>query len=251
MKKDTRVSGETGQLQLFSGLIVCEACGQAMTVKTVKKNGKSYVYYICSTHKRLGTCQNNSISAKAVEKYVLISIRKQVTVLLSAEEQSGGIGLDELKSRKKAAIEGMIEKALLSIQNNNEYLVKSYAHMLDGVIKEAEYRQFRDDFRRQIEDSEKNIAQLQIEIDRLADDSKTRELVERFKEHGNITELDRRAVVGMVDSVIVRSSKDLEVVFRYESGLEAFTGCKSEQDAQHPVSFEYAEFEAIQKKAVV
>jgi DNA invertase Pin-like site-specific DNA recombinase len=237
MKKDTRVSGETGQLQLFSGLIICAACGQPMTVKTVKKNGKSYIYYICSTHKRHGTCKNNNVSTKSIEEFVLLSIRKQVTVLLSAEEQSGGIGFDELISRKKAAIEGMIEKALRSIQDNNEYLVKSYAHMLDGVIKESEYRQFRDDFRRQIEDAEKNIAQLQIEIERLADDTKTRELVERFKTHGNITELDRRAVVGMIDSVIVRSSKDLEVVFRYESGLDAFP--------------EYAECEAVQERAVV
>jgi DNA invertase Pin-like site-specific DNA recombinase len=58
--KDTRVSGDS-VLHLFSGLIVCGACGAAMTVKTTKKNGKSYVSYICSTHKREGTCKNNSV----------------------------------------------------------------------------------------------------------------------------------------------------------------------------------------------
>jgi polyhydroxyalkanoate synthesis regulator phasin len=155
---------------------------------------------------------------------------------LSAQELSGGVGLDELKNRKKAAIEGMIEKSLHSIQEYNEYLVKSLAHMLDGVITQDEYKLFRDDFVRKIEDAEKSIAHLQIEMECLADDAKTLELVERFKEHGNITELDRRAVVGMIHTIIVHDSKDLEVVFRYESGLYAFP--------------EYAESEAVHERAV-
>jgi DNA invertase Pin-like site-specific DNA recombinase len=220
MKKDTRVSGGTGQLQLFSGLIICGTCEQPMTVKTTKKNGKSYINYICSTHKRCGTCQNNNISSKKVEEYTLLTIRSQIAGLLSTEKLSGDMGIDEFKKRKKTAIEGMVVKALHSIGEYNDYLVKSYAHMLDGVITEDEYKMFRDDFRRQIDNAERNIANLQGEIERLADDSKIRILIEHFKNHGNITELNRRIVVGFINSIIVHDNKALEVNFRYETGLE-------------------------------
>ncbi len=71
------------------------------------------------------------------------------------------------KSRKKAAIEVMIEKGLQSIAGYNDYLVKSCTHMIDGVIAEDEYKLFRDDFRRQIENAENNISRLRREIERL------------------------------------------------------------------------------------
>ena len=236
MTKDTRISLGTGQLQLFSGLISCGACGQAMTIKTTKKNNKSYVYYICSTHKRDGSCKYNNISAISVEKQALLSIQNQIAALLSAQELSGELGFDELKSRKRATIESMIEKALQTIQEYNDYLVKSYAHMLDGVITKGEYTLFRDNFRRRIEDTKKHIAHLQGEIDNLDDDSKTRELIERFKAHGNITKLDRRIVVCFIHSVIVHESKDLEIRLRYKSYLDDMP--------------EYAECTAVQESAV-
>ena len=234
MAKDTRISGETGQLHLFSGLMFCGNCGQSMTVKTTKKNGKSYVYYICSTHKRYGSCKNNNVSSKTVEETVLVSIRQQIAALLSAEELSDNIGLDTLKSRKKAAIEGMIETAFNFIQEHNSYLVKAYAHMTDGVISEDEYKLFREDFRRRISDAETNIAHMRKEIEQLSDDDKTRELVERFRVHGNITGLDRRTVVSLVHSIVVHSNKDMGIRLRYGNGLN-----------------DLSEYAAVQERAVV
>jgi len=216
--KDTRVSIEGGQLHLFSGVTVCGHCGQPMTVKTTKKgNGKAYIYYVCSTHKRYKSCKNISINSDSLEKYTLLSISKQVEGLLSANEITSNIGLDDLKSRKKSALEGMIEKLLQSMQEYNGYLVKSYAHMVDGVISQSEYELFRNDFRRKIDDAEKHISHLQAEIARLEDDVRSRELVERFKSFGNITELNRRIVVGFIHSIIIYSSNEMEIRLRYES----------------------------------
>ncbi|MCL2399621.1 MAG: recombinase family protein [Defluviitaleaceae bacterium] len=222
MAKDTRISTETGQLHLFSGIILCGACDQPMTVKiTKKKSGKSYINYICSTHKRQrGTCTNNNVSSKKVEKCVLFSIKKQVDGFLLAEEVENGLGLAELKKRKKAALEAMIDKELQSIKENNDYLVKSYAHMLDGLITKDEYDLFRDDFLGQIESAEKHIDHLKGEIERLADDTAIRKLIERFKAHENLTALDRRIVIGFVHSIIVHSNKDLEINLRYDSDFE-------------------------------
>jgi len=223
MAKDTRVSGGTGQLQLFSGLLICGACNQPMTVKTTKKNGRSYINYICSTHKRHGTCKNNNVSNKAVEQFTLSAIRNHISGLLSVDSISGRLGLESLKNHKKAAIEGMIGKSLRLIEEYNGYLVKSCEHMINGVITEAEYKLFREDFRRQIENAEKHIAYLRGGAGRLSDDAKTRELIERFKAQGNITELDRRAVVGMIQSIIVHDNKDFEIRYRFASGFDDFS----------------------------
>ena len=220
MAKDTRISGKTGRLHLFSGLIICGVCGQTMTVKTTKKNGKEYINYICSTHKRYGTCKNNNVSSRAVEEFVLLSIQRQIAALSAAEELSGETGLDAMKSHRKSTFEKEIEKTLCSIQEYNSYLVKSYTHMASGVISQDEYNLFREDFRRQIDDAEKNISLLQREIDGLSDNKKARELLDRFKVHENTTELDRAVIVCLIHSITVNSSKDIGIRFRYESGFE-------------------------------
>jgi len=220
MAKDMRVSGLTGQLHMFSGFVVCGTCGQPMIVKTVIKDEISYVNYICSTHKKFGTCWNNIISAVEIERCVLTSIRQQIAGLLSFEGLTDGIMLDELRGRKQAAIEGMIEKALTQIKEYNDYLVKSYGHFVDGVVTENEYLMFRDSFRRQIEDAERSIDNMRAEIARLGDDTQALELIESFKKHGNITELDRRAVVGLISAVVVHEGRRLEIHFRYSSGFD-------------------------------
>jgi len=218
LAKDTRISTSAGQLHLFSGIILCGYCNQPMTMKTIRKNsGKSYMYYVCATHKRYKTCRNISINSSSLEAHVLLAINKQVDGFISAGEVAVTIGLDELKSRKKATLEGMIEKSLLAMQTHNDYLVKSYAHMVDGIISKNEYELFRNDFRRKIDDAEKHIAHLQAEITRLGDDVRSRELIERFKAYGNIMELNRRIVVGFIYAITIFDSKEMEICFRYES----------------------------------
>jgi DNA invertase Pin-like site-specific DNA recombinase len=218
MAKDTRVSVNAGQLHLFSGVIVCGYCGQSMTVKTIKKDsGRVYIYYICSTHKRYKSCRSISISSNKVEKHILLAIRKQVDSLISTSDLTANVVLDEIRSRKKFTLEGMIEKSLLSIQEYNGYLVKSYAHMVDGTISQSEYELFRNDFRKKIEDGETYITHLQTEIARLEDDVRSYELIERFKSYGNITELNRRIVVGFIDSVVIYDNTKIEIRFRYGS----------------------------------
>jgi len=135
-------------------------------------------------------------------------------------QTADGVGLCELKERKKTAMESMIEKSLCAIQEYNGYLVKSYTHMVDGVISEAEHNLFRADFRQRIETAEKHIIHLQAEIERLVDDSSNNELVEQFKAYGNITALNRRIIVGVIRFITVHSSNEIEIRLRCDSEFD-------------------------------
>lgn len=105
------------------------------------------------------------------------------------------------------------------VNGYNDYLVKSYVHMAEGVISQDEYDMLRAGFRRQIEETEQSIISLQTELERLSDNCRTIALINQFKENGNITELDRRMVISLIHSIIVHDSKNLEIRFRYSSGL--------------------------------
>ena len=216
MAMDTRTGASKVLLHLFSGFAVCGLCEQPMTVKTTTKNsGKKYVNYICSTHKKTGQCQNNNVSELSLNKLVLAAIRSQVEHFTSPEEVVGGLTTTALRGRKQSSIENMIERNLQTIEENSDYLVKSFTHFSDGVISEAEYQMFRKSFGGQIDIAEQNITALKNELSRLEDDTTAKRLIERFLEHGNIEELNRRVVAGLIKSVVVSNNKDIAVNFRY------------------------------------
>jgi hypothetical protein len=215
MAKDTRTPPGAEIPHLFSGFVVCGNCGKPMIVKTtVKKSGKSYVNYICSTHKKYGTCRNNNISGLAVERYALASIQRQIAGLIDATAIESG-GMETMQSRKRLAVEGMIDKALQSVREYRDYMLKSYEHFVDGVIDEAEYKMFKEGFERQTDTAERNIAGLRRDLEYIGDDARSRSMIEHFKAHENITALDRRAVAALIDSVIVYDSKHVEIRLRY------------------------------------
>lgn len=53
---DTRRGPGDSAVTLFSGLVTCGECGGSMVRKTVTSGGRSYCYYICSAHRRDGSC---------------------------------------------------------------------------------------------------------------------------------------------------------------------------------------------------
>jgi DNA invertase Pin-like site-specific DNA recombinase len=218
MAMDTRVSQSGERLHLFSGFVICGLCGQPMTAKTTtKSNGKVYINYICSTHKKTGECQNNNVSEIKLSALTLLAIQQQVASFIASREMAEGFAAAAMRGRKQAAIEGMIERNMQTVKDNGEYLVKSYEHFVDGIISETEYQMFKKSFNSQIQTAEGNIDALRRELSGLEDDTNAKRLIERFMEHENITELNRRVVAGMIKSVTVNSSKDISVNFRYSN----------------------------------
>ena len=217
MAMDTRTGSCQEYLHLFSGFIFCERCGQSMTVKTTtKSSGKKYTNYICSTHKKTKTCHNNNISERSLSKVVLGAIRQEVTILSDPAIITGDLTTTVLRGRKQRSIESMIERNLQVIQENNEYLVKSYEHFADNIISEAEYHMFKKSFNSAIETAEDHIVTLKQELSRLDDDTTARLLIQRFLACGNIEELNRRIAVGLIKSVVISNNKEISINFRYE-----------------------------------
>jgi len=184
-KRETvRKPSKLGESNPLTGLLFCADCGQPMVVKTAKKKEKRYVYFVCSTHKKYGTCKNNNISDKAIEKSVLLSTRQQVTSLLSAKSVTNDLGTNTLQSRQQLAIESRIENNLNVIRENQNYLVKSCEQFIDGFISETEYTMFKATFNKQIETAENAITSLQEQLRKLTDLSHSKNLIEKFREYG-------------------------------------------------------------------
>ena len=221
MAIDTRVAPGTGIMNIFSGFVICGFCNRPMIVKTVKKpNGASYVNYVCSTHKKYGTCQNNNISARMIEKAALLTLRHQISILLDTDTLLDGMNETELRTRKQVAINDMIERSLQVVRKNRELITKTYEHYVDRVITADEYHMFKGAFDDKIKESENNIAMLRKELNSLSDNSRVKGHLERFKEYGNISELNRRTVVTLIKSIVVHGNREISINLRYAAEFE-------------------------------
>ncbi|MCL2053347.1 MAG: recombinase family protein [Oscillospiraceae bacterium] len=72
MESDTRTSPGAETVYPFSGMAKCGLCGENMIRKTVKSNGKSYVYYVCCR-----SCKGVRIAEKDLTQAAEITLLSQ------------------------------------------------------------------------------------------------------------------------------------------------------------------------------
>ena len=96
-----------------------------------------------------------------------------------------------------------------------------YESLADGVIDRTEYADLKKNYtlRRQEEEIKANV--LREQIDREATSFAGNDWMEQIRKHKNITELDRAAVVTMVERILIFREHRVEIVFRWENEYRA------------------------------
>ena len=107
------------------------------------------------------------------------------------------------------------------IQRYKKLELGLYENFVDGIINKAEYTDFRENYRGQIEEKQEALRRLEREQrDAAAMGSQNRAWVQVFAQYENVQELDRRLLVALVDKVFIYEDKRVEIVFRYRDEFE-------------------------------
>ena len=79
LQQDTRTSPKADGLYLLSGMLKCGSCGANLVRRPVTSRGKTYGYFLCSTHKHdTSACTSHRVSEKKVEDALLVHIRQHI-----------------------------------------------------------------------------------------------------------------------------------------------------------------------------
>ena len=157
------------------------------------------------------------MSVKTIESATLLTIQSHVDMLINTNNILDGMNETEIRTRKQAAIDNMIERNLQAVRDNREMLVKTCEHLVSGVITKNEYGIFKVAFNNKITEAENNITMLRKELDGLADNTKAMEHIERFKAYGNIQMLNRRTVATLIKSITICGNKEIAINLRYSA----------------------------------
>jgi DNA invertase Pin-like site-specific DNA recombinase len=221
MRLDTRTSPGGEKVYVFSGILICGHCGARMTRKTNTVNNKSYHYYYCPTTKKQGCPSTRMIAESALTECVLENVKAHVANVASLDailESGDGKRLTDALTKQYAVRISDNERRLEQIRGFKSSL---YESLMNGLISKDDYKTLKAKY---AEDESKLIAALESlrqELDDiLAGKGERLRWTENFKRFEKLTELDRRTVVNLIQSIRVLSKTELQITFNYQSEYE-------------------------------
>jgi len=187
----------------------------------VTRSGKKYIYYVCGKHRKEKNCSPHSFSENRLREVVFHAIHDQIETVMHLDQVLAFIERLPLENRKSFNYEAQIVKVEEEIERYRKLKLRLYEDLADGVITKSEYTEFRNAYTARIEEKSETVERLKKEQAQAATTGMTnRAWVQAFAQFKNISELDRRVLVALVDRIFIYESKAIEIQFKYRDEYE-------------------------------
>ncbi len=213
------LTGTRGNVHPLGGLLKCGECKKAMSRKTSRGNS----YYCCRTYREKGKqfCGSHTIREDVLFDTVLEAINLQILQLGDMQDLIRRI--DETPGNSQDA--GHIERALSRAKRelDNEWTVsdQTYIDMAKGNISKEQYRRLSTLYEKRQTQLRELIEALSRENERLSHAGKMRPAsLALFQKNNRLTELTRRLVCDLIESVYIYSDYSVEIIFRFANPME-------------------------------
>lgn len=221
LKEDTRIAPDEEKTYPYSGKIFCGDCKAAVTRKTVKSGGKTYVYYICSANKAdRSVCSKHSIRQEELDAAILATIQAQLDVILDMDKAMQQIESLAWERSEVKKIDTSIAVQEEIIEKNNELRMGVYEDLREGLIDKDEFAELKQEFTQRIADAKRAIEKLIIaKNDVLQGFSMHQGWISQFRQYKKITEVTRPIVVNLIERIYIYENSEIEVIFRHRDQL--------------------------------
>lgn len=222
LNRDTHVAAGKNTVYALSGLIVCSDCGYNMIRKTVTSGKRKYHYYTCAQNREdKESCTTHLIRVDSCEQAVFHSIRAQIAAVLDLEQMVKRLEALPYQKENVRKLKAQIDQNRKEINRCKDLKQLLYEDFKLGVVSKEDFQTYKSRYDAVIKDAEAAIQRQEQEMDALVvGNTGNCEWIETFKAHQNITALDRKTVVELIDSIRVFKDKRIEVVFRYQNEFE-------------------------------
>lgn len=221
MRLDTRTSPDGEKVHLFSGILICGCCGGRMTRKTDHYKDRTYYYYYCPVGKKNGCVAPNRIKESELTSCLLESIKSHISNVVSLDTILNSAGNTAANSRLAKQVELQIAENEHQIKQIASFKSTLYENMINGTITKSEHRAYRAKYIADIAHLQQALSKLRQELDDVLCNRSERLLwMEHFRQLEGITELNRKTVAHLVQSICVISKTEIQVAFNYQLEYE-------------------------------
>lgn len=215
MSEDTRCAPK-GKIYPFSGRIFCGDCGAAAVRKSVTTDGKKYAYFVCSQNKAdRTTCSKHSIREDYLNDAVLATVQAHIKVVLDMEQALQQIEALAWEKQELKKIEANITIQQDTVEKNRNLRMGIYEDLKEGIITRDEFLTLKEEFTKRAQEAERTIKQYeQDKTSILAGFHEQQGWLAQFRQYKNISDLDRKIAVNLIERINIFEEKQIEVVFK-------------------------------------
>ena len=222
MLRDTRTAPGGTKLHLFSGFLRCGGCGGNMVRKKIRSAKGEYCYYICSCNKNdTSVCSSHRIREDGLSRAVLEMLRTHLFLIITMDELKEMIGKLPLQEREAQRRCRQLEERRKELTRYQKLKISVYEDYKEALLTKREYLEMKEDYEGSCRQMEKAIETLEREVCSLVKESRLHSpWIERLKERGTISELDRGLLAMTVEEIIVMDSEHIQVHFQYRDEFQ-------------------------------
>ena len=222
MLRDTRTAPGGTKLHLFSGFLRCGGCGGNMVRKKIRSAKGEYCYYICSSNKNdTSVCSSHRIREDGLSRAVLEMLRTHLFLIITMDELKEMIGKLPLQEREAQRRCRQLEERRKELTRYQKLKISVYEDYKEALLTKREYLEMKEDYEGSCRQMEKAIETLEREVSSLVKESRLHSpWIERLKERGTISELDRGLLAMTVEEIIVMDSEHIQVHFQYRDEFQ-------------------------------
>ena len=188
-----------------------------MVREKIRSSGKEYCYYICSSNKKdKSVCSSHRIREDFLSKAVLEMIRTHLSLVSTVEELQEMIGKLPLQEQKVQRRCRQLEERQKELIRYQRFKVSVYEDYKSDLLTKREYLEMKEDYESSCRQLEEAIETLEREVSSLVKESRLHSpWIERLKDTGTVSELDRGLLAMTVEEIIVMDSEHIEIHFQY------------------------------------
>ena len=217
---DTQRSPDEESVSLFSGMVFCGDCGASMIRKPVSTGGRKYHYYICSANKQDKTCSPHRIRLEVLEQIIFDCLKERINAVAELENILEIADTAPLRTAGAVKVQRQLDEKRAEYEKLQKLLLSLYENLADGIIDRVEYTRLKESFSQRAAEAEKQMDALRERIEVMKTSTADTGWTDNFKRYRNLTELDRTAVVSMIDRIMVYEDNTVEIVYRWQDEFE-------------------------------
>lgn len=213
-KQDRRTSPTSNQSYLFSGLLECGDCHKAMTVK----KSKEIVYYYCSTYLKRSklACTKHTIREDILAEAVLKVIQLQIALSIEMKQEIDRINRSNKINKLSDRMENLLNTNKNSLLKQETILDSAYYDWKNNDITKEQYQRIKSNTEEKVLKIKESIQELRNQQEMLQSNiNQNNQYLETFLKYQNITELDRKILVELIQKIYIYEDNQIETCFNF------------------------------------
>ena len=220
LERDTRTAPGRQTVYPLSGVLFCGDCGRAMQLRSVRRNGRVFRYYVCGGYKRDGSCRSHSIRQEELEEAVRHAIVCQIQMVAGLEDLLNCRGQKALADASRRRLDRLTEQKNRELDQLQNFRMKLYEALCDKLIERDEYEGMRSRYTERIHAVREELASLKAEQPRdgIGFPEKRNWILQYALPEGGET-LTRESVAALIDRVTVFEEKRIRIDFNFRDEI--------------------------------